>query len=39
MSDLISRKDLYEKIAELEADVRKKLLSTPRDSEAYIRYV
>ena len=37
--DLISRKALYDKIAELEADVRKKLLSTPRDSEAYIRYV
>ena len=39
MSDLISRKDLYNRIAELEADVRKKLLSTPRNSEAYIRYV
>ena len=39
MNDLISRRDLYERIAELEADVRKKLLSTPRDSEAYIRYV
>ena len=39
MSDLINGKDLYNRIAELEADVRKKLLSTPRDSEAYIRYV
>ena len=39
MSDLINGKDLYEKIADLEADMRKKLLSTPRDSEAYIRYV
>ena len=39
MNDFISRRDLYERIADLEADVKKKLLSTPRDSEAYIRYV
>lgn len=39
MNDLISRKYLYDKITELEADVRKKLIATPRDSESYIRYV
>lgn len=39
MSEFISRKELYDKISDLEADVKKKLLSTPRDSEAYIRYV
>ena len=39
MDELINRKYLYDNIAELESDVRKKLIATPRDSEAYIRYV
>ena len=39
MSDLISRKALYDKIAELENDVRSKILKTPKDLPAYVRYV
>lgn len=37
MDDLISRKYLYDKIAELEADVRKTIVHQPKGSPEYLR--
>ena len=39
MSDLISRKYLYGKIAELEADVRKTIVHQPKGSPEYLRCI
>lgn len=39
MSDLISRKYLYDKMSEKEELARKRVLDTPTHSPAYLRYV
>lgn len=39
MSDLISRKYLYDKMVEMEELARDRVLDTPSNSPAYIRYV
>ena len=38
MSDLIRRKDLYNRLAELESDVKKMIVITPKGTPEYARF-